>query len=29
VFVSVVGIRVATHFSGVDLEDVEDAVEQS
>ncbi|MDH5021564.1 DUF373 family protein [Halobacterium rubrum] len=29
VFVSVVGIRVATHFTGVDLEDVEDPVEQS
>jgi len=28
VFVSVVGIRVATHFSGVDLEDVEEPVEQ-
>ena len=30
VLVSVVGIRVATHFSGVDIEDVEDqSIEQS
>ena len=29
VFVSVVGIRIATHFSGVELEDVEERVEQS
>jgi putative membrane protein len=29
VFVSVVGIRVATHFSGVELEEVENPAEQS